>query len=192
MPPSSAGSWTCPSSPHSLHFPCLLTISPCSVFPFCYAGPCDKALSVPSSHVCCMNVLDNSLLEHSFPGRQLSQPGFGEISLCFGPDLGPPGGRGKPGAIRLPRQIHGEAWHRQPMSAVWPHLLPACQPSLRPVCMYACVCVCVSCLLTPHWLHKVGLSWHVPVTYLGSSSQLASVLPQVLLIFLLPPNFSWT
>ena len=39
---------------------------------------------------------------------------------------------------------------------------------------------------------NVGLSWHAPVTYLCSSSQPASVLPQVLLIFSLPPNFSWT
>lgn len=70
-----------------------------------------------------------------------------------------------------------------------------CTPAaLLPLCVCVCMHACL-CVLLPHAslaADNVGLNWHVPVTYLCSSSQLASVLPQVLLIFLLPPNFSWT
>lgn len=70
------GARTSPSPPHSLKPPLSGHRFPLCSFLSGYVGPCARALGVPCLRTCCMSVLANSLLKHSFPGQKPSQPGF--------------------------------------------------------------------------------------------------------------------
>lgn len=150
----------------------------------CDIGP----MSVPAHRLpmCCMHVLEDSELKYSFPGQQLSQLGFGgEPSFRLWTFLKVPyaGGGWRPRDRELPAWVHGGAPQRLPPSVVWPPML--CMPA--PAYMCACVCACFA----SHASLVSGAGASVGMSR-GTSVQPASILPQVLHTFSLPPNSSWT
>lgn len=134
-------------------------------------------------HTCCMLMLEDSKLKHSvFPGQQPSLPGFGwEPSLRFLVQ-----GEGEdPGTESCPCGFMEGLPKTATVCRVASQAL--CMPA--PCCLYMCACACL-CMPRLSRLSGFGhwdLCWRP-----GRLVQPASILPQVLLTFSLPPNSSWT
>lgn len=155
-------------------------------FSVCDVGPMSVPCSPPAFMF--MHVLEDSELKHNFPGQQLSQPSLGvNLPFPFGPSLRflVQGEGGDPGTesclCGFMEGLPEDSYH----CCVVSHAL--CMPA--PCCPRTCMHVPVHASpLTPLRLRALGPLLVCP----GRLVQPASILPQVLLTFSLPPNSSWT